>query len=47
MKETNIAFSTQFKTIQYDFSGEKISSDGGLLKVWNISVLLDLLNIRP
>lgn len=31
MKETNIAFSAQFKSVYFDFSGEKISSDGGVL----------------
>lgn len=31
MIKTNIAISTQFKKLGYDFSGEKISSDGGVL----------------
>ena len=31
MRVTNIAFSTQFKTVGFDFSAEKISSDGGIL----------------
>lgn len=51
MKETNIAFSTQFKTIQYDFSGEKISSDGGVLILNQIErkhkMLRDLVSVIP
>jgi len=31
MKEPNVVFSAQFKAVKFDFSGEKISSDGGVL----------------
>jgi Transposase DDE domain group 1 len=31
MRETKVAFSSQFKSVYFDFSGEKISSDGGVL----------------
>lgn len=51
MKEPNIAFSTQFKGIKFDFSGEKISSDGGVLILNNIEhkhkILRDIVSVIP
>ena len=51
MKETNIAFSTQFKTVEYDFSGEKISSDGGILILDKLErkhkILRDISSVIP
>jgi hypothetical protein len=51
MKETNIAFSAQFKRIRYDFSAEKISSDGGVLILNNIErkhkILRDFISVIP
>ena len=51
MKETNIAFSTQFNTVEYDFSGEKISSDGGILILDKLErkhkILRDISSVIP
>jgi hypothetical protein len=51
MRETNIAFSTQFKGVKFDFSGEKISSDGGTLILNNIErkhkILQDFESVIP
>jgi len=51
MKEPNIAFSKQFKAVKFDFSGEKISSDGGVLILNNIErrhkILRDIVSVIP
>jgi hypothetical protein len=51
MIETKIAYSTQFKTIGFDFSGEKISSDGGVLILHNVErkhkILRDIASVIP
>lgn len=51
MKETNIVFSTQFKRIEFDFSAEKISSDGGVLILNSIErkhkILRDFVSVIP
>jgi hypothetical protein len=51
MRDTNIVFSTQFKGIKFDFSGEKISSDGGVLILDKIErrqkILRDIVSVIP
>lgn len=51
MREPNIAFSAQFKAIKFDFSGQKISSDGGILILNSIErkhkILKDFESVIP
>jgi len=51
MKGTNIAFSTQYKRIEFDFSAEQISSDGGVLILNNVerkhNILRDFVSVIP